>query len=211
MSGDGKVRNLGGEESEARFQHRDIDVLALAGVGALEQGGRDGECGGHAGQHVAHRETGTSGAHFLVAGQRHDAGQRLDLAVVAGLVAIGTGAAEAGDGAIDQAGIDRAEGVVADAEAIHHAGAEVLHHHVGARDEAVDDVDCGRLLQIEREAAFVAVDRQPRRRHASVGPFAGEGRAAHVLALTTFDLDDVGAEQGKLVAAVGAGEDLGEV
>ena len=72
-------------------------------------------------------------------------------------------------------------------------------------------LDRGGLLQVERQAALVAVDRQPRRRHAAVGPFTGQRRTAHILALAAFDLDHIGAEQGELVAAIRAGEHLREV
>jgi hypothetical protein len=63
------------------------------------------------------------------------------------------------------------------------------------RGELFHDRDRLGLGQIEREAALVAVDRLPTRRKAALGPFAGERRAAHVLALAPFHLDDVGAEQ----------------
>ena len=146
-----------------------------------------------------------------MAGQRHDARQRLDLAVIAGLVAIRSGLAEAGHRAIDQPRVDLGQRGVADAEPVHHAGAEILHDHVGVGDQALDDLDRRRLLQIQGQAALVAVDRQPGRRHPAVRPLARQRRAAHVLALAAFHLDDLGAEQGKLVGTEGAGEDLGEV
>src|SRR5437588_344551 len=46
---------------------------------------------------------------------------------------------------------------------------------------------------------------------ARVGPFAAQRRAAHVLALAALHLDDVGPEQRKLVARIGAGQHLREV
>ena len=67
------------------------------------------------------------------------------------------------------------------------------------------------FVQVQRQAALVAVDRQPARRHPAVGPFAGQRRAAHVLTLAPFHLDDVGAQQCELVAGIGAGQHLREV
>ena len=37
VAGDGEVGDLGGEERQARLQHRHVDELALAGMRALEQ------------------------------------------------------------------------------------------------------------------------------------------------------------------------------
>ncbi len=211
MPGGGEIGNLRREEGQAGLQHRHIDELTLAGMGALEQRRGHGEGGGHAGQHVADREAGAGRPHLGVAGQRHDARQRLDLAVIAGLVAIRAGLAEAGHRAIDQPRVDLGQRGIADAEPVHHAGAEILHDHVGVGDQALDDLDRRRLLQIQRQAALVAVDRQPGRRHAAVCPLARQRRAAHVLALAALHLDDVGAEQGELEAAERSGKDLGEI
>jgi hypothetical protein len=74
--------------------------------------------------------------------------ERLDLAVVACLVPIWPGGAEAGDRAVDQARVDRPQRRVADAQAIHHAWPEILHNHVRLCGEPVNDVDGGRLLQV---------------------------------------------------------------
>jgi hypothetical protein len=62
-----------------------------------------------------------------------------------------------------------------------------------------------RVLEVERDAALVAVDHLEGRRGA-----ADEGRApaARVVALRPLDLDDIGAEGGEHLAGEGAGEVL---
>jgi hypothetical protein len=77
--------------------------------------------------------------------------------------------------------------------------------------ELLDDLDRLRLLQIERQAALVAVDGLPARREPTLGPFAAQRRAAHVFAFAPLHLDDVGAEQRELVARIRAGQHLREV
>ena len=44
---------------------------------------------------------------------------------------------------------------------LNDAGAKVLHHHVGARCQALHHLQRRRLLQVQREAAFVTVHREP--------------------------------------------------
>src|SRR4029079_13958028 len=48
-------------------------------------------------------------------------------------------------------------------------------------------------------------------REATIGPFAAQRRAAHVLAFPPLNLDDVGPEQRELVARIGASQHLREV
>ena len=168
MAGHGVVRDLSRQERHRRLQHGDVDQLPLAGVGALEQRARNAERGGGARKHVADGEAGARRPGLFVTGDRHDAGHRLDLAVIAGGRSFRAGLAEAGDGAIDQPRIDRRQRLIADAELVHHAGPEILHHHVGLGGEPLDDRDRLRLLQVERQAALVAVD---------CLPAPGQGRA----------------------------------
>ncbi len=55
-------------------------------------------------------------------------------------------------------GIALVQRLVRKAEAVHHTDAEVLHQHVGAVDEREQTFAVGRLLQVEHDAALVAVD-----------------------------------------------------
>jgi hypothetical protein len=55
----------------------------------------------------------------------------------------------AGDGAVDQRGLDADELGIVQAEPLHHAGPEVLDEHVGGTRQPLDDVHGGRLLEVE--------------------------------------------------------------
>ena len=90
--------------------------------------------------------------------------------VVADEVLVGAVLAVTGYGAVDKAGVEGAEGVVVAAEALNHAGAEALDEHVGVFAEAAQDVLSFGHLEVEGDAALVAVER-------------GEGGAAALLAL----------------------------
>src|SRR4029453_1469194 len=96
----------------------------------------------------------------LSAGDRHDAGHRLELAVEGRGRSLRPGTAEPGDGAVDEARVEGRQRLVAEAEAVHDAAAEVLPHHVGTDHEARADLDRLRTAQVEGEAALVAVHGQ---------------------------------------------------
>src|SRR5262249_58311359 len=127
------------------------------------------------------------------AGDRHDAAHRLDLAVIARAEPRRASLAEAADGAIDQPRINLRQRGVADAELVHHAGAEIFHDDVGFGCKLLNDRDRLGLGEIERQAALVAVDRLPSRREPALGPFAAQRRAPHVFAFAPFHLYDLGA------------------
>src|SRR6185437_1503120 len=155
MAGDGIVSDLTGQEGQRRLQHGDVDELPLAGLVALEQRAGDTEGCGCARQHIADRKARARRAALYVAGDRHDAAHRLHLAVIAGAVALGPGLAETAYRAINQLRIDRRERLVADAELVHHARAEILHHDVGLFSELLDDGNRLGLGQVDRQAALV--------------------------------------------------------
>ena len=77
----------------------------------------------------------TGGPSGPLAGEAHDAAHRLGDEVEAAPVLVGPGAAEAGQRAVDQAGIVLAQILVAEAEALHRARREILDQHVGDGDQ----------------------------------------------------------------------------
>ena len=177
-----------GQERGHDVQHADLDLLALARAGAREK--REGHAvsrrhaGDEIGDGVAHLDGGAVGE----AGEIHDARLALHDEIVAGARGLGAALAEARDGAVDQARVQLAKGVVAEAQPRHGAGPEVLQHHVGLGHEPTEDgLSVGRF-HVEGQALLVAVDGEKVRRLA-----AGEGRpAARVVPLARFlDLDDL--------------------
>ena len=147
-----------------------------------------------------------------LAGDRHDPGHRLELAVEGGRRPLRPGVAEAGDGAVDQPRVEPRERLVAEPQPVHHAGPEVLPHHVGASPTSRLTISTASGLRrssvMLRLLPFTA--RKPggilRSAHSDA-----TGWAARLVAVARLDLDDVGAQERELVGAVRPGEVAGEV
>ena len=179
------------------LEQRGFDPLALAGLLPRLQGRQHADGEVEAGADVGDGERNAIGRAVLGAGHRHQAGHRLDHEIEAAAAGIGSGLAEARDRAQHQPGIARVQGIPTQAQPLHHAGTEILQHDVGTVDQLPEDFQIGRILEIEPDAALVAVPQHEGRALA-----LDEGRrAAHGIALRAFDLDDVGAEVAELHAA----------
>ena len=98
-----------------------------------------------------------------LAGDGHHAEQGLGQQILAGLLDIGAVGAVAGGGGIDQAGLARLQRLVAEAQLLHHAGAEILRHHVGGIDQAQRELAALGRLEVDGDAALVAVGAQVQR------------------------------------------------
>ncbi len=113
--------------------------------------------------------------------------------VVAGFAALRAGLAVAGDRAIDQPRVLLAHGLVAEPEPLHHAGAKLLHQHVGARDQIVGGGAAFFAFQVGDELLLAAVQHGEGRR------VAAQKRRDHArgLAAGPLDLHDLGAGFGE--------------
>ncbi|AOB39842.1 hypothetical protein BBB43_14185 [Bordetella parapertussis] len=100
-----------------------------------------------------------------------------------------------------------------DAQALRHAHAEVVEHHVGLAHQVQEDRLAGLALEVHADALLVAVQRQVVGAHAvariigivleqAAGALAGAGR---------LHLDGARAQVGKQHRAVGAGKHVGQV
>src|SRR5262245_51926595 len=143
------------------------------------------------------------------AGDRHEPGLGLEQEVVARAPDERSGPAVAADREVDEPRVDRREGVVAEAESGQAVGPEVLDEHVAGRQEAPQDVSAGGLLQVEPQAALVAVDREvvgrgPR--PALLVPDPRRAPAAGADALWRVATADVRSEVGPGPPGVQAGE-----
>ena len=114
--------------------------------------------------------------------------------------------AEAGDGAVDDAGVDGADGFVVDAEAALDVGAVVFDDDVGAFGEAHEDVAGFGFLEVEAERALVAVEVEEVARFAVAGDAVGRALGGGLL-----DFEHVGAPVAELARGGGAGAGAGEV
>src|SRR5262249_23501582 len=101
--------------------------------------------------------------------------------------------------------IDLAQLVVADAHALQRAEAKVLNDNVADGCQFPYDFLRSRRLEIESDAALVAIHREV---VGALGPVPGRTPGASVVSLTRlFNLDDLGAEVAQHHRAVGAGQD----
>src|SRR6185295_16834359 len=90
----------------------------------------------------------------------HGAAHRLGDGLVALVVAVGTVRPEALDARVNEAGIERPHGGIAEAETIEDARPEVLEEDIGALEELSEHLlaSCG--LQVQGQAALVGIERE---------------------------------------------------
>src|SRR4029453_11211320 len=143
-----------------------------------------------------------------LARDRHDPAERLHEGLVPGAVLAWPGSPERRDRAVDEAGVDRGQGVEAEAEALHGARPEILDEDVGALHQITQDVPPFRGLQIEREIPLVAIDHEVRCRFPTL---VGRPGTRFVARPGVFDLDDIRAHVGQQHAAEGPGQDAREI
>jgi hypothetical protein len=124
-------------------------------------------------------------------------------------VGVGSGLAEAGAHRIDDARIDFLAVLVAQAQALHDAGTEVVGDHVGVGDQRLHQVHLCRVAQVDFHAALVAV--QAAEDRVVLAGNRVEGRAAQVARALALDLDHVGAVVGEHLRAHRPHHDLGEI
>jgi hypothetical protein len=196
------------EQVDLGVEHRDVDPGPGALVRRAQHPGEGGDSGVHPGAQVADRQ---AGAHRLaadLAGERHAPAQRLDDHVERRAVAVGPVEPEAGERGDDQPRVQLAQHVRADAELLHRAGPEVLHHRVGRAHQPQQRLAARVGLQVDADALLVAVHRQV------VGAVAVDEVRADLpggVAVGRLDLDHTGAEVAEDLRGERAREVLGQV
>ena len=98
------------------------------------------------------------------------------------------------DRAKNQIAIQLVKHVPAEAEPCHHARPVAFHHGVRARGQAFEQLTAAVRLEIESEAALVAVDGVE---EDALAVFQGRGPAHVIASDRLFDLDHVGAPVGQ--------------
>ena len=156
------ILRLVGQPAHLRVQKRHIDMLAVAGLFPVVEGGQDADGRIHAGGQIRHREANPlrPGAGIAIgdAGDAHQPGHALDQIIVAGLRCARPGLAEPGDRTIDNARIDRSQIIVAEPLIGEIANLEVFDKHVRGCGQITDDL-----------AALIGGDIQGQRLLAPVG------------------------------------------
>src|SRR5262245_17549994 len=132
-----------------RVLHPDHKMLALASAQASDVGGEDRYRHHHAGAGVADCGARLAGFSVLFAGDRHQSAARLRDHIEGEVLFEWAAGAETLDLAVDDRRIDGLDRLVTEAEALYGTGSEVLDHHVGAFDEALDELEPARVLKVD--------------------------------------------------------------
>ena len=185
------------EIGDHRVEHRQPDVLPQAGPLAGK------ECGGHRLSGKDRRglvgDDRADHARSAGLGVRLDVGearQALDDRVVDALARIRPAFADAADRDIDQARMEGAQCWLAEAEALHRAGPEVLYQHVGACDQLAHDLCSLRPLEVERQRPLAPVRGDEQGREFPRGAYRLPAVAGNV-ATERLDLDHLRALVGE--------------
>src|SRR4051812_39264758 len=127
------------EKSDLRIEERQVEVLAGAAVRAIRQRGANGDRCVHAGDDVGDRHAGAlrtaSGSPVWLTRDAHHAAHTLDHEVVSRALSVRSAMAEAGDRAVDEAGVFLAQVLVAETVAGEVSELVVLDQYVARARE----------------------------------------------------------------------------
>ena len=146
-------------------------------------------------------------------GELLDAGHRRHGRAIAEKILFWAGAALHGHGQIDDVRLDGTHSVVAQAEAIHHAGREIVGNHIALQDQPGHQIERTRVLHIERQTALAGI---------AVGEITAAIQTRHTIFVgcrkpqgidpaMAFDFHHIGARIGENFSGVGPRTDPGEV
>lgn len=198
----------GGQEPvDDGIDHRHVNILPFAGLGTLEERDEDVQGGEGGPAEVGDLCAGGDGAAFGCAGQTEQAANGEVVEVVARAVGVGAGLAVAGEGAVDDPGVDGFDRFVANTPFVHTAGFEGFDDDVGGLGEVEEDVAALLVAVVEGEGLFAPVE-HVKHRHAAE---FRRGFAGVVSQERGFDFDHFRAQVGEEAGGVGAGEEAGEV
>ena len=190
-----KHGGLHGLQGDHGVEQRDFHLLADAVSRARLQGGDDTVGGSQSAGDVGEIGADRYRRAAFPAGGADDAGHALQQQVLPGAGGERAVLAVAGERAVDERRIERAQAFGVEAEPGHDAGPEIVDERIAAGREAADDFLALGPPQIDGEAAFVAVAGEERGAVA-VHPHAA-GLPRRVTRFAGFDLDDVGAHVGQ--------------
>ncbi len=189
------VAELGSEECERAFGHRDVEVRAFVRASATderaEDGGRAPQC---AAREVCDLDAGHPRRAVGGAAHREHAGECEVAEIVASAFGVRAGLAETADRADDDARVACGERLVREAELGHHAGAEALDDDVGFLDHREERVASRGRFEIERDRSLAAIDGEEATAHSALGRWE---RADVIAEARVLDLDDVRAHVGE--------------
>lgn len=190
------------------FEHGHFQLLAPARALALEQRGQDGVRGDQAASLVGGDGGQVARRARLAPDQVGKSGQALDDVVVSRAAIVGAAFAKAIQARIHQPRMARAQRGGVQPQRGHLGRPHAVHQHVGLVNQRQQRLARGRLLQVQHDAALVAV--QPQEDRGQAGLLRGAG-APGGIAAGRFDLDDVRPVVGQDLRGIGAEHDGGQV
>ena len=212
MAIDGVLEHLLGGDGGRHVNHGQLDVLAVARLVPVLQGGQHGEGRVHPGQWVANAGNGRETVG--VAGGPRQAGYLLHRRREPGTVPPRAVQAETGHAHHDDARVGGRQVLIGQSELFHDPRREVLHDDIRGGHQAEDEVPAAVIRQVEGDASLVQIGRLEDGPllvplvHGGVDPNA----EAHGVRMPgRFDLDHVRAQGGQILGAHGPGQEGGEV
>ena len=132
-----------------------VDLLSLAGHIPIAESRQNTDDQIQSAHHIAEGGAAANRVGIRPAGDAHNA-PGLGHGVVTGTAAVGSCCAEAGDGTVNQTGIDLLQGFIAQAKLLHGAGPEVLNEDIHVFHQLQKYILS--LLQIQSDALLAAVE-----------------------------------------------------
>jgi hypothetical protein len=192
------VAELDAAEVHDAVHHGDLDILSAPGALGLAQRREQADREVKAGAGVADLRAGDKRRALGQAGRAHRAAHRLRDVLVGLELGVRAGRAEALDRAHHDLRVDALDLLPAEAEAVEHTGAEVLHDDVALLQEVDEHRLAVGALHVHHDRALVAVEHREIQavgiRHVAQLPARG-------VALRRLELDHVGAQPREQLAA----------
>ena len=199
------ARPLEIEHKDLRFEQRGVHPLPLARIFALDQRHNDPLRQQQPGAEVVDRDADPHRPLARHSSDRHQPAHPLGDLVNARPLGVGPGLAKPGNAAVDDARVDLFDALVIDAEPVFDGRAEILDDDICGLSQLKEDREPVLGLQVERQAALVAME------ILEIEPVAA--RPGHIAAVVAapLDLDDIGAPIGELAHRGRPGAGMGQV
>ncbi|MNQ87578.1 hypothetical protein D3C85_1028070 [compost metagenome] len=181
----GRIAKVLAHQHDRRLEQSGGHLLALARLFSFAQRQQHRDQGEHAARDIDH---GGPGPQWPAGGAGHVGQSRHHLDHLVQRLAFPVGAIQkALQAGVDEPRIGPAERLVAQVQALHRIGREILHQHVRRLDQLQQDRASALVLQVNGNAALVAVE---------IAEVAGPEplQASRSVAFHGFDLDHVGAQ-----------------
>ena len=198
-------------EAAERLEHGNFDMLSGARAQAMDDRTHHGIGGVQPGYLVRDQRRQVAWASIAIGARKQCCrpARGLDDIVIGLQPGIGPTRSEAYAMRVDDVGGQFTDGVVVEAQPCDRFGANVVDEDVGVAQQVAQYASVGILLEIEQERLLAAVERDITRCHPRRA--CGTRRVAKDIPAGCLHLDDLGAEIGEDLGAIGPENDRGHV